>query len=72
MSINAVKWKVECRERNRVDRTPWGKWELCEGTEGLTKADCDRFAARWAREDEIGAPWLRTEYRVRCQVSGTP
>lgn len=27
---------------------PWSKWELCEGTEGLTLNECKTFVRHWA------------------------
>jgi hypothetical protein len=54
---------IEFREQDKKSRT-WTDWDPCEGTEGLSKAECKALIAEWEVEDAASTFWLKIEYRI--------
>ena len=60
---------IESRERTKQPGArifgPWGDWEICEGTDGLTESECHTLMYQWTKDDREDYPhWLRVEYRI--------
>ena len=55
---------IESREADRYHKLSEASWGLCEGTENLTLAECNKLKQDWEKDDTSDFPWLRVEYRI--------
>jgi hypothetical protein len=60
--------RIESRERHlrtgRQEGSAWSEWQVCEGTDGLTRVECHELVMAWRIDDKESFYWLRIEYRI--------